>query len=70
MVDFSRGLNQMTTPGDYDARISQLESTVRELEQALIGLREDAVTINGSVGASTVQVNLRGTKRKISHTAP
>ena len=50
--------------------IEQLKNELRQLKQEVVQLREDAITINGSVDASTVQVNLRGIKRKITHAAP
>lgn len=51
-------------------RIAKLEREIEQLKRDIIALRSDAITINGSVGASTVQVNLRGIKRKITHAAP
>ncbi len=55
---------------EQDLKIIELERKIEELRNDLIGLRQDAITINGSVDSSTVQVNLRGIKRKITHSAP
>ena len=53
-----------------DDRIVKLEQEIKKLQQEMVALREDVITINGSVAATTVQVNLRGIKRKITHAAP
>jgi len=53
-----------------NGRIKRLEDEVRRLAVEIQALRQDAITINGNVDASTVQVNLRGIKRKITHAAP
>ena len=70
----NRPSTQTTLPSGFtdnrDAKIQMLEKEIQQLRQDMVNLRQDSITINGKVDSSTVQVNLRGIKRKITHSAP
>lgn len=53
-----------------DEQVQQLEKRLADAERKIAELEETAVIILGNVEATTVQVALKGIRRKITHAAP